>query len=109
DMQVHMALDAGSADASEVHPDIKAFWSDLCPQQPKRKVRHPDQVEGAIGGQRVQGFDVRIGRDHEMTTVVRKEVHHDESVLPSVEQQVVRVSLFISWSRPMRTSKPWTR
>lgn len=89
-----MALDAGSADASEVHPDIKAFWSDLCPQHPKRKVRHPDQVEGAIGGQRVQGFDVRIGRDHEMTTVVRKEVHHDESVLPSVEQQVVRVSLF---------------
>src|SRR5438093_2234520 len=89
-----MALDAGSADASEVHPDIKAFWSDLWPQHPKRKVGHPDQVEGAIGGQRVQAFDVRVGRDHEMATVVWEEVHHDESVRPSVEQKVVRVPSF---------------
>src|SRR5437867_12653803 len=85
-----MALDAGSADASEVHPDIKAFWSDLCPQHPKRKVRHPDQVEVAIGGQRVQAFDVRVGRDHGIATVVSEEVHHDESDLASDDEKGVR-------------------
>jgi hypothetical protein len=94
-MQMQVIFDARSADPSQVEAKVEALWTDFCSKDLQGELGQREQLEDAVLGQLVQGSNVGVWRDHEMTAVIWEPVHQHEGVPSSVEQEIGRIAAFV--------------
>jgi hypothetical protein len=88
-----VSLDPGTADTSDIHPDIEALRMERIGkgfQTPLRALHDPGRF---FLGQPRELTCMCMGDDHQMSTVVRIQVHHDKTGRPTIHDEVFLIAI----------------
>ena len=87
DVQVDVVAHAGAGAFPYVHPDVEPVGTVRFAEDRGRPLRQPHHLGQLVGAGGVQGPDVPIGRDHQVTRRVGVEVHDDETEVGAVQDE----------------------